>query len=534
MFTLSTIRGKLIALMSLTFLLFVTLGYLSYSNNETAKKTAEKMILLGEIQSYTNGAMMELRGYQLLYSDTFLAEYNKNNEKLSASISKLSSMSESEGTKNKLSRLDTHHKEWMKLNEPRIRIISENENEIHSLDFRGTPDGKMLGDVTKNSAETYKKIITEELELLASIKQRSVDKLNFNATIMEIIIAVSLVVLIGIFYLIVVNISKSIIRLERIIKLIVNDRDFTGNVLVQGSDELSMIGQKLNELVAMLRQSFQTISMASNENLEVSAKLSSATVSIANAAEQEAAIVNETTRESDQMKIAMQASSREAQSVKEQAIGARHNLHEAQGALQDTIGQLTLTVEMEGEINGRLNSLSQEASQVKQVLTVIADIADQTNLLALNAAIEAARAGEHGRGFAVVADEVRKLAERTQKSLVETNATVNVIVQSINDITEQMNHNMSRIEQLVDASAKVNEHTQTAADALADTVVSIEKLAVDTTMNAQTTDMIITKITKIHELSASNAQSVEGISAAAEHLHQLTSQLTQQVSAYRT
>jgi methyl-accepting chemotaxis protein len=85
---------------------------------------------------------------------------------------------------------------------------------------------------------------------------------------------------------------------------------------------------------------------------------------------------------------------------------------------------------MEGEINDRLNSLAGEATQVKQVLTVIADIADQTNLLALNAAIEAARVGEHGRGFAVVADEVRKLAERTQKSLVETNATVNVIVQS--------------------------------------------------------------------------------------------------------
>jgi methyl-accepting chemotaxis protein len=369
---------------------------------------------------------------------------------------------------------------------------------------------------------------------LAYIKQRSIDKIDFNAIIMQVIIVVSLVFLIAVFYLIVSNISKSIVRLEGTIKAIVNDRDFTGNVQVQGNDELSMIGQKLNELVAMLRQSFQTIRIASNENLDVSSKLSTATVSIANAAEQEAAIVNETTRESDQMKIAMQASSREAQSVKEQAVGARHNLHEAQNALHETIEQLTLTVEMEGEMNSRLNSLSQEASQVKQVLTVIADIADQTNLLALNAAIEAARAGEHGRGFAVVADEVRKLAERTQKSLVETNATVNVIVQSINDITEQMNHNVSRIEQLVDASAQVNEHTQTAADALADTVVSIEKLAVDTTMNAQTTDMIISKISRIHELSASNAQSVEGISAAAEHLHQLTQQLTQQVSAYRT
>jgi methyl-accepting chemotaxis protein len=530
----STIRGKLIALMSLAFVLFVALGYLSYSSNLIAKKTAEKLILLGDIQSHTRAAMVELRGYQLLYSDSFLNDYKQENQRLSDAITALVALSESEDTRTRLMKLSENHQAWVKLNEPRIQIISENESEIHSFEFRGTPEGKMLGEVTKKSAKIYTAILAEESELLSAIKQRSMERLDSKATLAQTLIILSLFVLLGVSYVIVTNISRSIVRLEEMIKAIVHDRDFTGNVQVEGNDELSMIGRKLNELVAMLRQSFQAISMASNENLDVSAKLSSATVSIGKAAEQEASIVNETTRESDQMKIAMQASSREAKSVKEQAIGARHNLHEAQNALQDTIAQLTLTVEMESEINGRLNSLSQEASQVKQVLTVIADIADQTNLLALNAAIEAARAGEHGRGFAVVADEVRKLAERTRKSLVETNATVNVIVQSINDITEQMNHNVGRIEQLMDASSQVNNHTQTAANALADTVVSIEKLADDTAMNAKTTDAIISKISKIHELSASNAQSVEGITSAAEHLHQLTQQLTQQVSAYRT
>jgi methyl-accepting chemotaxis protein len=534
MFNLSTIKGKLVALMALSFVTYATLGYLSYSNNNDARKTAERMVLLGDIRAHTNGAMMELRGYQLLFTQAKLDEYNERVKKLDEAIKKLTSMTRSQENKDRLSQMQSDLHAWEELNKPRLEILTDHKQETLIPDFANTTDGKQLSKITKESAAKHANIIKEERALVKSMEEKNLATLDSNATMMETIVLLSIILMMGIFYYIIQTISRSIARLEEMIRIVAQERDFTRTTKIEGDDELAQISRSVNELVNTLRQAFSSIRSASSENLSVSAELSATTLSIGKAAEEEAKIVTQTTTESDRMKEAMKSSAAEAKIVREKALNARGNLQEAQSALHNTIEQLSLTVQMEGEINDRLNSLSQEASQVKQVLTVIADIADQTNLLALNAAIEAARAGEHGRGFAVVADEVRKLAERTQKSLTETNATVNVIVQSINDITDQMNHNTKRIESLVQASAEVNDHTETAVDALADTVSAIEKLSNDTQTNAATTESIIHKIGNINELSTSNARSVEEIAAAAEHLHQMTEQLTAQISVFRT
>jgi len=125
--------------------------------------------------------------------------------------------------------------------------------------------------------------------------------------------------------------------------------------------------------------------------------------------------------------------------------------------VESTTDRITEASHKQNELADNLARLSSDAEQVKGILTVISDIADQTNLLALNAAIEAARAGEHGRGFAVVADEVRKLAERTQKSLTEINATISVVVQAIGDNSDALNNNAKEMNQLTDELARVDQ-----------------------------------------------------------------------------
>ena len=329
------------------------------------------------------------------------------------------------------------------------------------------------------------------------------------------------------------RVLASIKDIERYLEKLA-DMDFTQHLYVPGKNEIAMIAVNIQRVMTAIRNFLSEVKMTSTENASISHELSTTALRVGHSVENSVFIVDEATAKATLINSEIVTAISEAQESKEDIIKANANLELAKDDIVSLAGKVQETAQSEAELAQSMETLSNEANEVKSVLVIISDIADQTNLLALNAAIEAARAGEHGRGFAVVADEVRKLAERTQKTLSEINATISVVVQSIIDASNQMNTNSQDIQDLVNVTHSVEERIAATVAIVNSAVDASNKTVEDFEETGNNVKTIVSKVDEIKTISSTNARSVEEIASAAEHLNTLTDELNTKLETFHT
>ena len=335
-------------------------------------------------------------------------------------------------------------------------------------------------------------------------KAREDDSLTiaFAKRFMLITLGVAIAVLFALAVVFVRSITAPLESLRRTIVSVAGNNDFTQRVGAQGKDEIAQTAGAFNRLLESIQDSLREV-LGNTENIaSASEQVSSASQQAASSSESQSEAATSMAAAIEEMTVSIShigASAQETLSRAREAGDAADNgariiaqTHKEMDKIADTVAQASKAID----------KLSQESGRISTILQVIKDVADQTNLLALNAAIEAARAGEQGRGFAVVADEVRKLATHSSETANAIRETTVRLGQQSDRVSEAMTGSKASLNECVVRMNKVQAG-----------LGEIEALAANVTREA---DDVSTMVSEQSAASHDIAQSMESLATTAE------------------
>ena len=322
--------------------------------------------------------------------------------------------------------------------------------------------------------------------------------------------------------------------LQRIRDIADGEGDLTQRVVVHSNDELGQLSRAVNAFLEQLQTLIRQVAESTLQVASAAEEMSAIASGQEKLVNEQYMAVDQVSTAATEMSAAIHEVADNAHSTADAAREADRQGHAAADVVSATMSDLRRLAADVEEAAGVINNLEQDTDKIGGVLSVIEGIAEQTNLLALNAAIEAARAGEQGRGFAVVADEVRALAARTQDSTRD----IQQMIQKLQSGTGQAVAVMQRGAELAGQSVEKAGATETSLSETSASVMRINDMAAQIAAaceeQSQTTEDIARNISGIRDLSNQSAQSSQESRDASNALARLASALQEQVGRFKT
>ena len=322
-------------------------------------------------------------------------------------------------------------------------------------------------------------------------------------------------------------------NLKNTVEYIIENKDFTKQIKISSKDEIADIGRSFNELMEAVNDIFKETGMIVQRNNIVTERIDVVSNELKKSFEKEHDSFKNADETYNTINSALQEVIHETVGVSEYITDSDKKLNLMKEKIDVLSGVIEKSVEKETAIASKMNELTNNINDIKNVLTVINEIADQTNLLALNAAIEAARAGEHGRGFAVVADEVRKLAEKTQKSLSEINASVNVIIQEMNNSNEEISKTAEESKELINISDETKLFIEEVSDSMNKSVNAITSVGNESQENIQKLNALSEVMDALNKIVEMNYKKMNEVSNNIDNLKSSMHSLKNKIEEFK-